>query len=272
MTSLLRVEWLKMRKYNAFWWLMGLTTIAYPGINYIFYNIYLEITRENTQAGQVAKMAIGNPYSFPEVWHTVAFCTSLFLFIPAILVIMFITNEYSFRTHRQNVIDGWSRKQFVTSKLIDVLILTFIITVLYVAITLITGFASHTRLIRDTWGMSYYIGLFALQTFSQLSIAFLVGFFVRKAFIALGIFVIYFFPVEPILVTVMDHYKIPVAPYMPLEVSDRIIPKPAFFGKFDMEGYQKSLDGIQQHVVFTIILTSAIWLLCYWFNNKRDLK
>src|SRR5690349_14394117 len=256
MNTLVRTEWLKMRKYNAFWWLMGLTALAYPGINFLFYNVYLEITRESSQTGQIAKVAIGNPYVFPEVWHTIAYFTSCFLFIPAVLVIMFITNEYSFRTHRQNVIDGWSRKQFVTSKLVDVLILTLIITILYVAITLVTGFVSHTRLIRDTWGMSYYTGLFALQTFSQLTLAFLVGFFVRKAFIALGIFIIYFFPVEPILVNVMTYYKIPVGRYMPLEISDRMIPVPAFFGRLDLETYQKNLDAMNLHVILTIIFTT----------------
>ena len=41
---------------------------------------------------------------------------------------MFISNEYTFKTHRQNIIDGWSRKQFITSKLMDVLIISLIVT------------------------------------------------------------------------------------------------------------------------------------------------
>ena len=126
MISLIRTEWLKMKKYNAFWWIMGITALSYPGINYIFYMIYDNLVHKPSQAGQLAKMVIGNPFTFPEVWHTVAYASSVFVFIPAVVIIMFITNEYTFKTHRQNIIDGWSRSQFVTSKLIDVLLISLI--------------------------------------------------------------------------------------------------------------------------------------------------
>ena len=155
MTTLIRTEWLKMRKYKAFWGMMILTILAYPGINTIIYQIYKEVTGRSDEAGAAAKMLIGNPFAFPEVWHTVAYASSIFVFIPALVIIMFITNEYTFRTHRQNIIDGWSRSQFVTSKLVDVLIITFIITLLYATVALIIGLSAHERLIRDTWGLVY---------------------------------------------------------------------------------------------------------------------
>ncbi|MEK7226900.1 MAG: hypothetical protein AAB221_14605, partial [Bacteroidota bacterium] len=72
MTTLIRTEWLKMRKYNAFWWIMGLTALSYPGVNYITYMIYDNITNQPSDASQLAKMALGNPFAFPEAWHTVA--------------------------------------------------------------------------------------------------------------------------------------------------------------------------------------------------------
>lgn len=273
MTSLIRVEWLKMRKYNAFWWILGITALSYPGVNYIFYTLYDSLTREPTQAAQLAKMAIGNPYSFPDVWHTVAYFSSLFVFIPAVIVIMFISNEYTFKTHRQNIIDGWSRKQFVTSKLIDVLVIVFILTVLYFIMALVAGFTNHTRLIRDTWGNTKYIGLFALQTFSQLSIAFLIGFIVRKAFLALGIFLFYYIVLEPIIVGLCKVYVNDIGQYMPLEMSDRIIPVPAFIGRFmTKEQYDAILDNILPHTIYTVILTTVVWLICYRINSRRDLK
>lgn len=273
MTTLIRTEWLKMRKYNAFWWILGITAISYPGINYMLYRGYIEMTNKPTDASQLAKMAIGNPYAFPDVWHSVAFFSSIFVFIPAVVVIMFITNEYTFKTHRQNIIDGWSRSQFITSKLIDVLLLVFIITLLYFSVVLVSGFANHTRLIRDTWGKVEYAGLFALQTFSQLSIAFLVGFLIRRAFLALGVFLFYFIVVENALVGIMKNYNIELRKYLPFEISDRIIPVPPFIGRFDSpEVYKKLLDDIFPHVIYTILLTSFIWFICYRINNRRDLK
>ena len=262
-----------MRKYNAFWWIMGITALAYPGINYMFYTVYDNLTNQPTEASQLAKMAIGNPYAFPDVWQTVAFFSSIFVLFPAVVVIMFITNEYSFRTHRQNVIDGWSRRQFVTSKLLDVLMVTLMVTILYFAVSLVAGFASHTRLIRDTWAQSEYIGLFALQTFSQLSLAFLVGFLIRKAFIALGVFLFYFLVVENVAVNLLRHYGNDQGRFFPLEISDRMIPVPAFIGRFDSpEKYQRALDAIPTHVFLTLGITVIIWSICYWINNRRDLK
>src|SRR6185436_15707192 len=102
MASLIHTEWLKMRKYKAFWWIMGITALSYPGINYMVYFVYKQETSRSSQASQLAKLALGNPFTFPEAWHTVAFLSSLFVFIPAVVVIMLVCNEYTFKTHRQN--------------------------------------------------------------------------------------------------------------------------------------------------------------------------
>jgi ABC-2 type transport system permease protein len=272
MKALVTTEWLKMRKYNAFWWIMGLTLLSYPGINYIFYIMYQELLNQPSDAAQLAKMAIGNPYAFPDVWHTVAFATSLFTFIPAVVVIMFITNEYSFRTHRQNIIDGWSRSQFVTSKLVDVLIITLLLTGLYLATVLIAGAASHTRLIRDTWGSAYFAALFFLQTFAQLSMAFMIGFLVRKAFIALGAFLFLFIILDNLLTGLSKYFKADWGKYMPLEITDKLIPVPAFIGRIDPAGHKKAMEEIPLFCVLTILLTLVIWLICYRVNNRKDLK
>ncbi len=262
MLALMRIEWLKMKKYNAFWWIMGITALSYPGINYIFYMVYDHLTNQPSQASRLAKLAIGNPFTFPEVWHTVAYFSSWFVFIPAVVVIMFITNEYSFKTHRQNIIDGWSRSQFISSKLADVLIISLIVTMLYFAVCLVTGYANQERLIWHTWGQSYYIGLFALQTFAQLSIAFLVGFLVRKAFLALGIFVFYYIIFEPIAVGIMKIYANDIGRFMPLEISDRMIPVPGFLGKTNKEAYDESITAINEHIFLTVILTALICAIC----------
>lgn len=272
MKSLIFTEWLKMRKYNAFWWIMGITALSYPGITMIFQNIFLDITRQPNQASNYMKMALGNPFGFSEVWHTVAYTSSLFVFIPAVMVIMFISNEYSFKTHRQNIIDGWSRDQFISSKLMDVAIITTLITVFYFVMVLITGFTNHDRLIQDTWGKAYYTGLFALQTFAQLSLAFLIGFLVRKAFLALGIFLFYFIVLENLIVGFLSWKKVPIYAYFPLEISDRLIPRPAFTYLGQPEAYQRDLDAIPLHIGLTILVTAIVWLVCYRINWRRDLK
>lgn len=271
MTTLIRTEWLKMKKYNAFWWILGVTALSYPGINYIFYLGFENTISQPTQASQYAKFALGNPFEFPEVWHTVAYFSSWFVFIPAVLIIMFISNEYTFKTHRQNIIDGWSRSQFITSKLMDVLIISGIITLIYFIVCLVTGFSLSSGK-GNPFTNVHYTGLFALQTFSQLSLAFLVGFLVRKAFLALGIFLFYFMILENLIVGTFDWYHSSAGHYLPLEVSDRLIPRPVFLKVLDAAGYQKLMDGIPLHIFLTLILCFITWFICYRINNKRDLK
>ena len=270
MNTLIKTEWLKIRKYRAFWWIIGLTTLSYPGINYIFYMAYTNIVKKENTAGKLARIYIGNPFSFPAAWHTIAYFSSWFVFIPAVVVIMFITNEYSYKTHRQNIVDGWSRNQFLTSKLMAVLIVSLLITLLYIMTSIVSGFANSSP-DANAWSLFYYTGLFALQTFSQLSIAFLVGFLVKRAFLALGIFLFYFIILENILVAIAKVKANDIGRFLPLEISDRMIPVPAFLGRIDIEAYNKALASINVHIIYTIVLTAIIWLICFRINSKRDL-
>src|ERR1035437_801056 len=249
MKNLLKTEWLKIKYYRAFWWIMGLTALAYPGINYLFYNVYSNIGQNKDQVSKMAKFLIGNPFSFPEAWHTVAYFSSYFVFLPAVVVIMFITNEYTFKTNRQNIIDGWSRNQFMFSKLIDVTIISMLVTVLLAIIALIIGLVNGSDSTGNMFNMSYYLALFLLQTFSQLSLAFFVGFLVRKAFLTLGIFLFYFLILEPILVGIAKIRMDDMGRFLPLSISNRLVPVPAFLGKISPEGYHKAIDSIPIHVI-----------------------
>ena len=73
MTHLLRTEWLKIRNYPGFWWVMAVTLLSYPGINGLLYFLYKQQANSNEMAGQLVKMLVGNPFAFPEVFRTVAY-------------------------------------------------------------------------------------------------------------------------------------------------------------------------------------------------------
>lgn len=272
MLALVRTEWLKIKNYPAFWWMMGIITLTYPGINYMFLKVYEDIVATETAAGKLVKALLGNPFAFPEGWRTMAYFSSIFVFIPAIVVIMLITNEYTYKTNRQNIIDGWSRTQFMTGKLIDVAILSVIVTILFSVVALVIGMANSADSPGEPWKLVYYIGLFALQTFAQLSLAFLVGFLIRKSFIALGVFAFYFVIVEPISSKLIEFkLKSTWHEFLPLEISHKLIPKPAFIERINQQGYEASLKAVKYHIGYTIILLLITWLICYWINNKRDL-
>jgi ABC-2 type transport system permease protein len=271
MIQIIKTEWLKIKNYPAFWWVFGITALTYPGINYMFLFIYRSIIQEKSAAGKVATALMGNPFSLPEGWRTMAFFSSVFIYIPAIVVIMLITNEYTYRTNRQNIIDGWSRSNFMTAKMIDVLLLSLIVTTLFATTALIIG-VTNTDKSDGEWALAYYIGLFFLQTLCQLSIAFTVGMLLRKAFIALAVFTFYGMIVEEFTVDLLKHkYNNDIGRFFPIEISDRLLIRPAFVGKFNEADYQQSLDAVKYHVVYSIVLLILTWLFCFWLNNRRDL-
>lgn len=274
MLSLIKIEWLKIKKYPAFWWMLVIVALTYPSINLMFLNVYEEIST-GKEMGAIAKMLLGNPYAFPETWHSVAFFSSFFIVLPAILVIMLITNEYNYRTHRQNIIDGWSRDNFITSKLCDVLIISTIITIVYAIVAAGYGFYTDSKTFYRWAEQLEYIPLFYLQTFAQLTLAFLLGYLIKKAFIALGIYFFQYLIIENIGVSWFK-YKVgnDLGRFFPFEISDRIVPPPAFIGNFGKDakaGYEKAVAAVPEHVIMTIILTAAIWFICYRVHKKRDL-
>jgi hypothetical protein len=274
MLSLIKIEWLKIKKYPAFWWMLGIVTLTYPGTNAMFYYGYIQSTTGKEVANNVAKMLLGNPFAFPETWHTVAFMSSNFIMIPAILVIMLVTNEYNYKTHRQNIIDGWSRAQFVSSKLSDVLIISLVTTLMYTLVAAAFGIYADADNLNRWAEQLQYIPLFLIQTFAQLSIAFLLGFLIKKAFIALGVFLFYDLILEKIAVGFLRFKANDAGRFLPIEISNRIIPWPSFtnhFGKGAKDWYTQSVAAIPLFLILTIILTSAIWAFCYWLHKRRDL-
>jgi ABC-type transport system involved in multi-copper enzyme maturation permease subunit len=223
----------------------------------------------------MAKLLLGNPFGFPEAWHSIAYFSSFFVLVPSILVIMLVTNEYTFKTHRQNIIDGLSRYEFVTAKLLGVLIVSMVATLSYFIVALIFGISYSDAVHLNRWTEQLkFVPLFLLQTFAQLSIAFLLGFLLRKAFIALGLFLFYYLIIENIIRGYMSIKHVGIREFLPFEISNRLIPLFNIFGRINPDAdaaYQKSLTEINAHIIYTIIFTAAIWWLCYWMNKKRDL-
>ncbi len=271
MMNLLRTEWLKIKNYPGFWWIMGITLLSYPGINGLFYSIYRARVHDKTEGAQVIKMLVGNPFEFPEVFRTVAFSSSLFVFIPAILIIMLITNEYHYKTNRQNIIDGWSRNEFLIAKFFNVVIVSALVVLLYLVVTLVIGFVNNPKTDTNSWKLVHYTGLFALQVFSQLSFAFLLGLLIKRAFIALGIFIFYKLILENIAVGFLSAYGKNAGRFLFTEVSDQLTPLPAFLGRIDKVAYDKTLGMINQHILLSAAYTIIFWVLVFWVYKKRDL-
>jgi ABC-type transport system involved in multi-copper enzyme maturation permease subunit len=274
--NIIRTEWLKLKNYVAFWLLLLATAISYPGINAIVYFGSDESTTPKNQSGQLLKMLLGNPFHFPEVYHTTAYLSSFFTFIPAIVVIMLITNEYQFKTHRQNIIDGWQKQTFIWGKFISVLLISILVSLFFFAVATGIGFIATPDTSAVTlFTKGKYIGLFFLQIFTQLSFAFLLGLLVRKAFIAYGLFIFYGMIVENIAGAFFkiktQKFGFDYGQFLPLEISDRLIPIPAFIGRLNEADYKVALDAVDKHIIYSLVFLLLTWILSFYIFKKRDL-
>jgi hypothetical protein len=205
----------------------------------------------------------------------VAYFSSFFVIVPALLIIMLVSNEFTYKTHRQNIIDGWSRNQFIHAKMIDVAIVSCIVTASYTIVAAIFGFYYSDTVHATRWMEELqYIPLFFLQTFAQLSWAFLLAFLLKRAFIALGIFVFYSLIIENIVKTYFRIKDWSIREFLPFEISNRLLPMPNFLGKVNEASnaaYKKALTEINYHIFYTLALTALLWWMCYAINKKRDL-
>jgi hypothetical protein len=125
MLHLLKIEWLKIKGYKTFGILATLFLVSILGVNYFAYNFKQAAAQGNAQAN----ILLGSPFSFPNVWHTVSYLSGFLLFIPGLMIITSITNEYTYKTHRQNIIDGWSRQQFIHVKIALIVIISILSTI-----------------------------------------------------------------------------------------------------------------------------------------------
>ncbi len=251
MGHLLKIEWLKVKNYKAFWIFSILYFFAILGINYTGYYIN-DLTATSIPQSQ---MLLGTPYGFPKVWQTVGWMSSWLLYFPGILFIMLLTNEFNFKTHRQNIIDGWTRKQFVTVKFVFAVIFSAIATMFNVLVALLFGFltkGSHLSL--D--GMQN-IGYIFIQTVAYITFAMFLGVIFRRSGAAIAVFFLFGLIFEWLIAALLNFnfHLTPIGYFLPLQVTDVMLPIP-----FGNKVIYK--DAPEEYI---LVFASLIYIAGYYF-------
>ncbi|HSC53581.1 MAG TPA: ABC transporter permease [Phnomibacter sp.] len=259
MKKLLEIEWMKIRHYKTFWILFGLFIVAVFGLNMIVFKLKQAID----DADPMLKALTGGPFSFPEVWKTVGWMTGWLLYFPGFIIIFLVTNEFTFRTHRQNIIDGLSRKQFVSVKLVMAGILAVICTIMMTIASLVFGFASGSSF---ELGNLQYIPYFFLTSYIYMLFAFTLALLFRKAALSVGIFFIYALIFDNLLAGYINNvnksYLSPLGSYIaPLQVADDLFPIP-FIGKV--------LPNRPELWVLLVII--GVWIVAYQYFAIRKFE
>ena len=255
MLHLLKIEWLKVKNYKAFWIFTILYAFAIVGINYT--GLYInELTVQNIPMGEAL---LGSPYTFPKVWSTVGYMSSWLLYFPGILFIMLLTNEFNFKTHRQNIIDGWTRQQFVTVKFVFALLFSLVATIFVSLVALLIGFTATGSVF--TFSGIESIGYIFIQTVSYITFAMFLAILFRKSGAAIAVFFLYGLIFE-FIITSLVNLKLeltPVGYFLPLQVTDVMLPLP--FGKEII--YKGTPD------LWIMVLASLVYISAYYFFAIR---
>jgi ABC-2 type transport system permease protein len=263
----LRVEWIKLRYYRTFWILLAVIVVCVPAFNYIIYDF-----TDNNIPKINGQSLLGKPFSFPDVWRTVPFNTGILLFMPAILIITIFSNEYTFRTHRQNVIDGWSRSRFIQIKLVEVFLLTAFVTGIAILTCFYFGFLTHSAGDKSaSWPEYRFILYFFVEMLDYMLIAALIAMLVRRAGLSLGIFFLYMFVEQFVVALFRNKYKKDWVDYLPEEVSDRLIPNS--FARRMMSANNSNLweKHVPLYLTITLLYIFLYVFIIYRRFHKTDL-
>ncbi|UAY54105.1 hypothetical protein [Arachidicoccus terrestris] len=218
----LSIEWLKLKNYRTFWWLMGLFALCLIGSNYITYQLKV-VTSAQSHGG--LDLLIGNPFGFPDVWQSVAYVSSYVLFLPGFLMVILITNEYNFKTHRQNIIDGMRRSEFALTKILLAVCLSVLSTILVFIIASVTGLISGSSF---SLTGAVYILYFLLQALTYTLGGLLLGTLLKRSGLSIAIYLIYIGFIKNLIAFLADRYLGGIGSYTPVKSADNLIPLPFF--------------------------------------------
>ena len=227
-------------------------------------------------------------FNFPYVWHFNTYIAAILKFFLLLVIVSMMSNEYSYKTLKQNLIDGLSKKEFILSKFYTVIVFSFISTFFVFVVSLILGlvYSDYNEFSIIFSDMEYLLAFF-IKLLGFFSFGLFLGILIkRSAFAVAGMLVwligesifkgyLYwsFRGTENVSEKVESFMQ-----FLPLEAMTNLIKEP--FSKLGAirsaansmgEAFTKSYD-----VEFAAILIVLFWTFIFIFSSyiileKRDL-
>jgi ABC-type transport system involved in multi-copper enzyme maturation permease subunit len=289
MFNLLKIQLHKILHYRIFWGIIIIFLLSFAGGNYAIFKIVEEIL-DNA----VIKMATTmtgikiSIFDFPIIWNVMAWIGGFYQMILAVIIIVDISNEFSFRTMRQNMIDGLDRRDFVVSKFWLIFLLSVAFTVILTIYILIMGLIfTEAEADADIWQGAEYMLAFFIQCIGYLSLAMLVAVLVKKAGLALIILFAYSFIENVVAMRYKGEFRFGKGEdgtlwtdFLPLQMQNNPIP-PAFFQlpnfgpnedkETELNSLQDMFISMDWNALGLSAVTCAVFVgLAYYVLMRRD--
>ena len=186
MLRLLSIEFHKL-KYNR----------ASKTLSIIYFGLLLSIALVTTIKFEFGDfklhLADQGIFNFPYIWHFNTYMAAIFKFFLLLVIVSMVSDEYSYKTLKQNLIDGLSKKEFILSKFYTVIAFSLISTVFVFVISLILGlmYSDYNELSIILTDLEYLVAFFTkLVGFFSMGLFF--GILVKRAAFAVGTMVVWF--------------------------------------------------------------------------------
>jgi len=262
MLRLLRIDLLKLANYKAFWVLNILYAILIVGVPVGVMEFLKWLKRIGSDFEGFDPMRIPVLH-FPDIWQNITFVYTFFKIFVAIIVVISISNEFSYKTIRQNVIDGFSRLDFIKSKMSTILLLAIGSTLLVFLTGTLTGiiyspkFEFATMFTNAEFIFAYFIDLFAFLTFT-----FFITVYLKRS--ALTVFILILYPlVEAIIAALLPDSIAVIGEYFPLQAISNMIEVP-----FPRYAFQEITD----YEPIKWVLVSLGWIGVFLYGIFAKLK
>ena len=143
-------------------------------------------------------------FNFPFIWHFNSYVAATLKLFLAIVIVSMMSNEYSNRTLKQNLIDGLSKREFILSKFLTVLLFAVISTLFLFLVTLILGFSfSDYNEISIVFSDMEYLLAYFIKLTGFFAFCLFLGILVKRSAFALGFLFIWWIA-ESILYGVLE--------------------------------------------------------------------
>ncbi|NQY06652.1 MAG: ABC transporter permease subunit [Flavobacteriaceae bacterium] len=223
-------------------------------------------------------------FNFPYIWHANSWVASFFKIFFAVVIVSMVANEYSNKTLKQNLIDGLSKKEFLLSKLLTVLVFTIISTLFVFLVSLILGliYSDYNEISIIFSDLEYLLAYF-IKHIGFFSFCLFIGILIKRSAFALGFLAIWFIFEEIIIKLILGFsvsfdFADSIINFLPLRSSWNVIDEPiSRISAIKTVAAQVGEDfnftyGVEFSEVLIVLVWTTIFItLSYRLLKKRDL-
>jgi ABC-type transport system involved in multi-copper enzyme maturation permease subunit len=219
-------------------------------------------------------------FNFPFIWHFNTFIAAFLKIFLAVIIVSMMANEYSYGTLKQNLIDGMSKKEFIISKVLTIVMFSAISTLFVFLVSLILGlvFSSYDEIGIIFSHMEYLFAYF-IKLLGFFSFCLFIGVLIKRSAFALGFLFLWF--MFEIITFAIAYNNLQnsalvdkVYDYFPLISMWSLIPQP--FTKLNAIrtiGSQLGVEDLRNYDVhFSSIIIVLCWTFIFIFSSYQIIK